>query len=100
MGWHVHDEINVYVKKEYLFKFFYILRDLMWVRHPNWRTDLKSDIGIGTSWGNGINAIGVTPEGTLIIKGLNDTPEVMERTMKAVKAAGLKWDDDLGLKRI
>lgn len=100
LGWHVHDEINVYVKKEYLFKFFYILRDLMWVRHPNWRTDLKSDIGIGTSWGNGINAIGVTPEGTLIIKGLNDTPEVMERTMKAVKAAGLKWDDDLGLKRI
>lgn len=100
LGWHVHDEINVYVKKEYLFKFFYILRDLMWVRNSNWRTDLKSDIGIGTNWGNGINAIGVTPEGTLIIKGLNDTPEVMERTRIAVKEAGLKWDDDLGLKRI
>lgn len=100
LGWHVHDEINVYVKKEYLFKFFYILRDLMWVRNSNWRTDLKSDIGIGTNWGNGVNAIGVTPEGTLIIKGLNDTPEVMERTRIAVKEAGLKWDDDLGLKRI
>ncbi len=99
LPWHVHDEINVYVKKSYLFTFFYKLRDLMWVRNDNWAAPLKSDIGVGTTWGNGLNVIGVTPENKLIVEGLNDDAETMERTRLAVKAAGLKWDDDLGLER-
>jgi hypothetical protein len=96
---HVHDECNLAVRKQYLFKFFYIWRDLMWVRNKNWLTPLKSDTGIGTTWGNGVNVVGITPENKLIVKGVNDTPELMERTKQAVKAAGLKWDEDLGLDR-
>ena len=96
---HVHDECNLAVRKQYLFKFFYIWRDLMWVRNKNWLTPLKSDTGIGTTWGNGVNVVGITPENKLIVKGVNDTPELMERTKQAVKATGLKWDDDLGLDR-
>lgn len=82
LGWHVHDEVNVYVKKHYIHKFYYKLIDIMWVRNKNWNVVLKSDIGIGTTWGNGVNAMGVTKEGKLIVQGQN------EEELEKMKAEG------------
>lgn len=82
LGWHVHDEVNVYVKKYYIHKFYYKLIDIMWVRNKNWNVVLKSDIGIGTTWGNGVNAMGVTKEGKLIVQGQN------EEELEKMKAEG------------
>ena len=54
----------------------------MWVRNKNWNVVLKSDIGIGTTWGNGVNAMGVTKEGKLIVQGQN------EEELEKMKAEG------------
>lgn len=72
IGWNVHDEINCYVKKEYLRKYYYLLRDMMRVFPPNWKAPLTSDIGVGTTWGDCLDIVGVTEDNKLIVPGIND----------------------------
>ena len=76
VAWHVHDEINCYIKKEYLFKAYYKVVELMTIRPTNWQVALTSEIGIGRNWGDCLDACGITREGKLIVPGINDAEEL------------------------
>jgi DNA polymerase I-like protein with 3'-5' exonuclease and polymerase domains len=70
--WHVHDEVNVYVKKDYLHTYYYIIKEFMTIKPDNWKAPLTADIGIGTTWGNCVDAIGVTKDNKLVLEGINE----------------------------
>lgn len=72
VAWHVHDEVNSYVKPEYLYEYYTILKQLMTIKHSNWKAPLGADIGIGTCWGNPVDILGVTKDNKLVVEGVND----------------------------
>lgn len=55
--WSVHDEIEFYVKPNYLGKAVRLIPQLMKVVHDNWQVPLVVELGIGYSWGTCVDGV-------------------------------------------
>lgn len=62
----VHDEINLFVKPEYVPQAFNKLRSIMELSFPNWKVPLKVSPSVGMDWGHQIECLGFTEDGTMI----------------------------------
>jgi len=62
----VHDEINLFVKPEYMAKGFTKLKEIMEMTQPNWAVPLKVSPSIGVSWGKQIELLGFDDNGVPI----------------------------------
>ena len=62
----VHDEINLFVKPEYVPQAFKKLRSIMELSFPNWKVPLKVSPSVGMDWGHQIECLGFTEDGTMI----------------------------------
>lgn len=62
----VHDEINLFVKPNYLQQAVEKLRSVMEMSFPNWRVPLKVSPSVGVDWGHQIEVKGFTAEGDII----------------------------------
>ena len=58
----VHDEVNLYVKKEYLHKAFKILYEIMYFNVPQFKVPIVPDLGVGTSWGTVVDCKSVSED--------------------------------------
>lgn len=73
LAWHVHDEINCYIKKHYLYTFYKKLSEFMPVRNTNWVAPILPDISVGTNWGNTLVVKDVTEDNKIIPKGMYES---------------------------
>lgn len=63
--WHVHDEVEFYVKKDYIARAKEIVEETMKVVHDNWLVPLVVEPGVGYSWGTAIDGK-LGPDGKFI----------------------------------
>lgn len=59
----VHDEINLFVKPEYIQQAFIKLKGLMEMKFPNWKVPLTVTPSIGVDWGHQIELKGFSDSG-------------------------------------
>lgn len=62
----VHDEINLFVKPEYVPQAFQKLKDIMEMKFPNWKVPLKVSPSVGVDWGHQIELLGFDENGVPI----------------------------------
>lgn len=62
----VHDEINLFVRPEYIQQAFKKLKGLMEMQFPNWKVPLTVSPSVGTDWGHQIELKGFAEDGTPI----------------------------------
>nr|DAI54895.1 MAG TPA: DNA polymerase [Caudoviricetes sp.] len=67
IGWPVHDEVNSYVKLNYIHDYFYKIKEFMTIKHDNWIVPLEAEIGIGYSWGTCFDVTEVTKDNKLVL---------------------------------
>ena len=94
VAWHVHDEVDGYVKKNWVHKGFLYLQDVQTVVHSNWEVPLEAETGIGTNWGNGVDLEYVSPEGRFLPKKetfFNEEDYYNERERCGLDRNGPKW---------
>lgn len=94
LAWHVHDEVNGYIKKEWIHKGFLFLQETQTVVHDNWIVPLEAETGIGTNWGNGVDVEYVSPEGRFLPKKdtfFNEEDYLNEREKCGLPRYGKPW---------
>ena len=62
----VHDEINLFVKPDYVPQAFVKLKGMMEMKFPNWKVPLTVTPSVGVDWGHQIELKGFTDDGTPI----------------------------------
>lgn len=89
-AFHVHDEINGYIKKEYVHKAFKFIQETQTVVNENWLVPLRATTGIGSNWGNGVDVEYVGENGSFV--PLEGTFYNREDYLKARERAGMPVD--------
>lgn len=63
----VHDEINLFVKPQYLKKAYDILVNIMYFHPSNFKVPIKASPAVGVDWGHLIDCEGITEDNKLIL---------------------------------
>lgn len=64
----VHDELNFYCKKPYLYTLYKYIRQIMTIAPSNFQVPLEVEVGVGTCWGNCVDCKEITPDGKLVLE--------------------------------